>query len=190
MLNELALFLGMIGTACMALDVAKADFLRNLSSVFKLFTKQNLKPAILFKKQFTDEDHKALSSLKKIGIVTSIALVLIFNSYLSDDNKVIEFISYIPFALLISSLIGCALFPKIEKLGALFISIPIYLILPVIYIFLFLSGIVSFLFQLLLKACVSLENNLIGENQAPRFLGLIFLFLSFLLQFIALRTQS
>lgn len=188
MLNDIALVLGMIGTGWLALDVAKPEILKNMSTVFKQLTKHSFNPSFLWKKEFSETDHKTLSIIKIVGVWSLITVLaaLQYTDYLSEQT--LRQISYFPAALIGSVFIGSVLMGVSEKIAKILIVVPSYIILPVSLIYFFIFALVSIALQLFVKLFVSLEGKLIGTDQAPRFLGLVLIFTSFLLQFIALKS--
>lgn len=188
MLNEIALLLGAIGTGLLALDVVKADILKNLRNVFAELASHRLSPSIIFKDNYDEKDKYAISVIKTVGFYTSsIATLFLYFLYQPSDELIQKIIFY-PLAVMIIMLVGYFVFSFNQKLGGWLTSAGAYLALPTIWIFMFVFSIVSWLFQFPIKFVIKQEEKWIGENQAPRFLGLLLLFLSFVLQFIAMKS--
>lgn len=188
MLNEIALLLGAIGTGRLALDVVKVDILKNLRNVFAELASHRLSPSIIFKDIYDEKDQYAISVIKSVGFYTSsITSLCLYLAYQPSD-ELIQKMMYYPLAVMIMMLIGYFIFSLSQKLGGWLISAATYLALPTIWVFMFVFSIVSWLLQFPIKFVIKQEEKWIGENQAPRFLGLLLLFLSFVMQFIAMKS--
>ena len=188
MFNEIALLLGAIGTGLLALDVVKADILMNLRNVFAKLASHRLSPSIIFKDNYDEEDQYAISVKKTVGFYTSIITALCLQLVYQPSDELIQKIMYYPLAVMIMMLVGYFVFSFSQKLGGWLISAGTYLALPTIWVFMFVFSIISWLLQFPIKFVIKQEEKWIGENQAPRFLGLLLLFLSFVLQFIAMKS--
>jgi hypothetical protein len=187
-LNEIALFCGMFGTAWLALDVAKPKILENLSLAFKRLTEHNFNPFFLFKGALNEDDNKALSVVKSVGFYSSILIYCTIQYLYQPSEETLRLYSYVPLSIFGSMLIGYLLMGLNQTLGGIFITVPSYIMLPITYMFFLVFTVVSFFLQMFIKLFVAMENKWIGEHQAPRFLGLMLLFISFLLQFIAIKS--
>lgn len=188
MLNEIALLLGAIGTGLLALDVVKAEILKNLRNVFAELASHRLSPSVIFKDHCDEKDQYAISVIKSVGLYTSIITALCLYFVYQSSDELIQKIMYYPLAVMIMMLAGYFIFSFSQKFGGWLISAGTYLALPTILAFMFVFSIVSWLLQFPIKFVVKQEEKWIGENQAPRFLGLLLLFLSFALQFIAMKS--
>ncbi|MFN1584612.1 hypothetical protein [Vibrio rotiferianus] len=190
MINEVALLLGMLGTGMLALDVANPSILTSLSNSFRNFANQGIFPSFLFRCNYepTDEDREKLNRIRIIGFfsllvafgvmwVTFPELETILNSY--------AWVIGIPFIL---ALAGYGALSFSQMLARILITSSTLLVLPFFYVFFIVFGILGVVLRLILLPIVSLENAVIGQEQSPRFLGLLILFLSFFLQLIALKS--
>lgn len=91
----------------------------------------------------------------------------------------------IPFIL---ALAGYGSLSFSEMFARILITSSTLLMLPFFYVFFIVFGLLGVALRLILLLIVSLENSVIGQEQSPRFLGLLILFLSFFLQLIALKS--
>jgi hypothetical protein len=188
MLNEIALLLGAIGTGLLALDVVKAEILKSLRNIFAELASHRLSPSIIFKDDYDEKDHYAISVIKTVGFYTSSITALCLYLIYQPSDDLIQKIMYYPLSVMVMMLIGYFVMSISHKLGGWLISTGTYLALPTIWVFMFVFSVISWLFQLPIKFVVQQEEKWIGENQAPRVLGLFLLFLSFVLQFIAMKS--
>jgi len=187
-LNEIALFCGMFGTAWLALDVAQPKILENLSLAFKRLTEHNFNPIFLFKETLNEDDNKALSVVKSVGFYSSILIFCAIQYFYQPNEETLRLYSYIPLSIFGSMLFGYLLMGLNQTVAGIFITVPSYIMLPITYMFFLVFTVISLFLQVFIKLFVTMENRWIGEHQAPRFLGLMLLFISFLLQFIALKS--
>ncbi|MGK0270080.1 MAG: hypothetical protein ACI88H_000715 [Cocleimonas sp.] len=188
MLNEIALFCGMFGTAWLALDLAQPKILEDLSLAFKRLTEHNFNPIFLFKDVLSESDDKALLVVRSVGFYSSILIFCVIQYFYQPSEETLRYYSYIPLSIFGSMLLGYFLMSVNQTVAGLLISVPSYIMLPITYMFFLIFTVISWCLQMLIKQFVAMENKWIGEHQAPRFLGLILLFISFLLQFIALKS--
>lgn len=190
MINEVALLLGMLGTVMLALDVATPSILPNLSNSFRNFTKQNIFPRFLFRcgHEPTDEDRENLSRISVIGFFSLFVAFGVMRITLPELESILNSYAWvigIPFLLALTGY-GALNFSQI--LARILITSSTLLMLPFIYAFFIVFGFLGAVLRLILWPIVRLENSVIGQDQSPRFLGLLILFLSFFLQLIALKS--
>lgn len=187
MLAQIAVLLGAIGSGMLALDVVKPEILANLRRAFGEMASHRLSPAFLFKKEFDDKDHEALSVITTVGFYGSIVVLLCLYYFYGPNNDVVEKLMYYPLLIMGLMLSGFLIMNFSMKIGGWLISSGSYLALPLICCFMIAFAIVSLVLQSPIKFVVDNEKTWFAENQAPRVLGLLLLFISFVLQFLALK---
>lgn len=187
MLAQIAVLLGAIGTGMLALDVLKPEILASLRRAFEEMASHRFSPALLFKKEFDDKDHEALSAIKTVGFYGSIVAALCLYYFYGPSNDVVEKVMYYPLIIIGLMLAGFLIMNLSIRVGGWLISSGSYLALPLIYFFMMTFSIASLVLKSPIKFVVDNEQTWIAENQAPRVLGLLLLFMSFVLQFLALK---
>ncbi|EJG1536601.1 hypothetical protein ACEWBJ_22565 [Vibrio parahaemolyticus] len=190
MINEVALLLGMLGTGMLALDVATPSILTSLSNSFRNFANQSIFPRFLFRRNYepTDEDRENLNRIRIIGffsLLVAFGVMWVAFPELESILNSYAWVISIPFIL---ALAGYGALSFSEMFARILITSSTLLMLPFFYVFFIVFGILGVALRLILLPIVSLENSVIGQEQSPRFLGLLILFLSFFLQLIALKS--
>ncbi|MDN3556255.1 hypothetical protein [Halomonas maura] len=187
MLAQIAVLLGAIGTGMLALDVVKPKILASLRRAFGDMASHRLSPRFLFKREFDDKDHEALSAIKTVGFYGSVVATLCLYYFYEPSSDVVEKVMYYPLLIVGVMLTGFLVMNLSMRMGGWLISLGSYLALPLIYCFMVIFSIVSLVLQSPIKFVVDNEKIWFAENQAPRVLGLLLLFMSFVLQFFALK---
>ncbi|REL29354.1 hypothetical protein [Thalassotalea euphylliae] len=186
MISETAIFLGAFGTGLLALDVVKPKFLRKSRDLLSRVASHDLSPLILFKSEFDEKDHEAISVIKAIGFYVSLLSLFAVYIVYQPSDELIQRISYYPASSIGLMVIGYYL-PNV-RIGGWLIATGTYMVTPLIFCFLFTYAALLSVLQLPIKLAMKTEEKWLGEDQAPRFLGYGILFISFILQFIALKS--
>lgn len=182
LLSKLGIFIDIIGTTLLALDVIKREYLRKLRHIFSNFSTLNISFSIIRKKELTGEDQLTLSVVKSIGIYFSFITLLILAMFRVNDT-ILEYAFLYPISCLALSFIAQLLPPKLHSISRFLIWLSTWAITPIVYLVFFIFLLVSFILQAQIKFSIFLEK-WCEEDQAPRVLGLLVLFLGFVLQLI------
>jgi hypothetical protein len=186
MLNELAILMGIFGTSLLALDAVKPKFLAESRDLLARIASHDLSPLILFKSEYDEKDYEALAIIKAVGFYVSIVAFATLYLIYRPSDELIQLATYYPASAVCLMVVGYY-FPS-ERVGGWLISFATYMVTPLILTFLFVFSFLSWLLQLPIRATIHQENKWLGKDQAPRVLGYVFLFSSFILQLIALKS--
>lgn len=188
MLVKLSALLGAIGTGLLALDVARPDFLKVLRSSFGSFSNTKIKLSLIYKRQPTEEELQSISTIQTVGLFSVMMLFIVAYYILKPSNDAVNhymrFVSIYPITYTVLIAIGFLLLKYGNNKGRHLVATATYLVLPSIIVAMAVFVILAWPIQFIVALTVRSEGRLIGENQAPRFLGLIILFASFVLQLL------
>lgn len=184
MLNHIALTLGMLGTVWLALDVAEPKILRRINVYFKIIARLHFDFHIIWKKDLNSYDWKVIRVIKTMSAWFSGILLIIFYPALGNDSVVVKAAVYFIMVFCIIAILSQKTIESAPKLNLFLLSIAEKVTTPLLVSYFYIFSMVGVLMKFLSKTVLASEGHYLGKYQSPRFLGLVLLFFSFLLQIL------
>ncbi|WP_270943793.1 hypothetical protein [Vibrio parahaemolyticus] len=185
MLSYIALVLGLIGTVWLALDVAEPRILRKINVYFKIIARLKFDFRMIWKKELNDYDFKVISILKTMSLWVSIFVLLIFAPelvQLNSEHIVVEIVTYFMLAFCITAFLSLNTIESAPRFSLFLLSLAEKVITPLLIAYFYIFSAVGIVIKHVSRVTLASEGRYLGKYQSPRFLGLVLLFLSFLLQ--------
>ncbi|MCU8506112.1 hypothetical protein M2F98_21870 [Vibrio vulnificus] len=180
---HIALVFGMLGTLLLALDVAKSSILRRISIMFRLMKRVQFRFDVFFKDDLTKTEQTVFSTIKTLSVYSSLLGYLLFYPLLENESTHRTFV-WIFFGV-ICFIAWFHLVIKIADHFPLLLKVTNWVLNVVLFVYFVMFSLLGVLLQFIIGVCVSAEKEFIGTHQAPRFFGVLLLFVSFALQFLA-----
>ncbi|MBM4969086.1 hypothetical protein HYO26_22935 [Vibrio parahaemolyticus] len=182
MLNYIALVLGLVGTVWLALDVAEPRILRKINVYFKIIARLKFDFRMIWKKELNDYDFKVISVLKTMSLWVSTFVLLIFAPELNSENIVVKVVTYFMLAFSITAFLSLNTIESAPRFSLFLLSLAEKVTTPLLIAYFYIFSTVGIVIKHVSKATLAAEGRYLGKYQSPRFVGLVLLFLSFLLQ--------